>query len=278
VAKLAIIGGGFMGGALAEGLLDAGWHRDSFVVADVSRDRREHLTERLKVRTVESPVAAAEGAATVLLAVKPQVVPDVLATLAPTYRCDQLCISICAGVRIATIEAALGEPPVIRTMPNTPAAVGMGVTALARGRFATDQHLATALNVLSAVGRVVMVEEAQMDAVTAVSGTGPAYVFLLAEALIEIEAAVAEGLDRDQAHLLVYQTFVGAAHLLQHDAAGPAELRRRVTSPNGTTHAAVTHLLGARFVETFQEAVHAARVRAEELGATPAPAAAPPRR
>lgn len=264
MSKLAIVGGGFMGGALAEGLLDAGWHRDSFVVAEISADRREHLTERLKVRTTDSAVRAVQQASTVLFAVKPQGVPDTLAQVAPIWRPDQLCVSICAGIPIARFEAALGPVPVIRTMPNTPAAVGMGVTALARGRHATDQHLATALNILSAVGRVVVVEEAQMDAVTAVSGTGPAYVFLLAEALIE--AAVAEGLDREQAHLLVYQAFVGSAHLLSHDPAGPAELRRRVTSPNGTTHAAITHLEQAGWTEVFRAAVGRARARAAELG------------
>jgi pyrroline-5-carboxylate reductase len=261
---LAIVGGGFMGGALAEGLLDAGWHRDSFVVAEISRDRREHLMQTLKVRTTESLRDAVEPASTVLIAVKPQNVRDLLANLAPFYRPQQLCISICAGIRLSVFEEALHDPPVIRAMPNTPAAVGMGVTALARGRFATDQHLATALNILSAVGRVAIVDEGQMDAVTAVSGTGPAYVFYLAEQLIE--AAMAEGLDREQAHLLVYQTFVGAAHLLQHGAAGPAELRRRVTSPNGTTHAAITHLQSRDWAEIFREAVAAARRRASELG------------
>jgi pyrroline-5-carboxylate reductase len=264
VSRLAIIGGGFMGGALAEGLLDAGWHRDSFVVAEISRDRREHLTERLKVRTTESAVAAVDAATTVLVAVKPQAVKALLSVLAPRWRPGQLCISICAGVSIAAFERILGEVPVIRTMPNTPAAVGMGVTAIARGRYATDQHLATALNVLSAVGRVVVVEEAQMDAVTAVSGTGPAYVFYLAEALIE--AAMAEGLDSEQAHLLVYQTFVGAAHLLKHDAAGPVELRRRVTSPGGTTQAAIAHLEQADWARVFREAVARARARGTELG------------
>jgi pyrroline-5-carboxylate reductase len=265
VSKLAIVGGGFMGGALAEGLLDAGWHRDSFVVAEVSQDRREKLTQHLKVRTTESAFEAVTGATTVLFAVKPQNVPDMLAALAPHWRPGQLCISICAGIRISRFEESLGgEVPVIRTMPNTPAAVGMGVTALARGRFATDQHLAVALNILSAVGRVVVVEEAQMDAVTAVSGSGPAYVFYLAEALIE--AAIEQGLDSDQAHLLTYQTFVGAAHLLRHDGAGPAELRRRVTSPNGTTHAALSHLEAERWADTFREAVARARQRAEALG------------
>ncbi len=264
MSKLAIIGGGFMGGALAEGLLDAGWHRDSFVVAEVSRDRRETL-RHLRVRTTDQAEEAVRSASTVLIAVKPQSVGEMLATVAPVWRREQLCISICAGIRIARFESALGEgTPVIRTMPNTPAAVGMGVTALARGRWATDQHLATALNVMSAVGRVAVVGEEQMDAVTAVSGSGPAYVFYLAEALIE--AAQEQGLDHEQAHLLVYQTFLGAAHLLSHDGAGPAELRRRVTSPNGTTHAAVTHLDAAGWAATFREAVGRARRRAEELG------------
>ncbi|MCL4729593.1 MAG: pyrroline-5-carboxylate reductase [Planctomycetes bacterium] len=264
MSRLAIIGGGFMGAALAEGLLDSGWHRDSFVVAEISRDRREHLTARLKLRTTDSAAEAAAQAATVLLAVKPQNARDTLAAIRPVFDRAKLLVSICAGIRIETLEQALGNPPVIRTMPNTPAAVGTGVTALARGRHATDQHLATALNILSAVGRVVVVDESQMDAVTAVSGTGPAYVFYLAEALID--AACAEGLDREQATMLVYQTFVGAAHLLQHDPAGPVELRRRVTSPNGTTHAAITHLQAANWAETFRQAVTKARRRAEELG------------
>jgi pyrroline-5-carboxylate reductase len=265
LSKLAIIGGGFMGGALAEGLLDAGWHRDSFVVAEVSEDRRVKLTEHLKVRTTPSAITAVQGSDTVLFAVKPQNIADMLPLVAPHWRPGQLCISICAGIRIARFEGALGDAvPVIRTMPNTPAAVGMGVTALARGRFATDQHLASALNILSAVGRVVVVDEAQMDAVTAVSGSGPAYVFYLAEALID--AAREQGLDADQANLLTYQTLVGAAHLLRHDGAGPAELRRRVTSPNGTTHAAISHLEAAGWAATFREAVALARHRAEALG------------
>lgn len=264
MGRLAIIGGGFMGGALAEGLLDSGWHRDSFIVAEVSRDRRDLLTNQLKLRTTDNAAEAVAQSETVLFAVKPQNVKDTLAAVKAAFTPDKLAISICAGITIRTFEQALGNPPVIRTMPNTPAAVGMGVTALARGRHANDQHLATALNILSAVGRVVVVDESQMDAVTAVSGTGPAYVFYLAEALIE--GALAEGLGREQAYMLVYQTFVGAAHLLQHDPAGPVELRRRVTSPNGTTHAAITHLEATQWKQSFTQAVAKARARAAELG------------
>jgi pyrroline-5-carboxylate reductase len=167
-------------------------------------------------------------------------------------------------VTIETYERELGPVPVIRTMPNTPAAIGMGVTAIARGTHASDQHLAEALNILSTVGKVVVVNESQMDAVTAVSGTGPAYVFYLAQGLIE--AAVELGMTKEQAFTLTYQTFRGAATLLGHDPAGPEELRARVTSPGGTTHAAITHLEETKWKEVFKEAVTAARDRAVELG------------
>lgn len=265
MARLAIVGGGFMGGALAEGLIDSGWDAADLVVAEVREARREFLTRHLQVVTTEDAAAAAAQADTVLFAVKPQDIDASLARVRPSIRPDHLAISICAGVTTRTLEEGLGEVGVIRCMPNTPAAIGMGATAIARGRFATDAHLATALNVLATVGKVAVVEESQMDAVTAVSGTGPAYVFYLAEAMIE--AARAEGLTKEQAHLLVYQTINGAARLLVHDPASPEELRRRVTSPNGTTHAAITYLQEQGWADTFREAVHRARVRSEELGA-----------
>ncbi len=186
-----------------------------------------------------------------------------LDTIAPAFSASTLAISICAGVRTTRLERALGEAPVIRAMPNTPAAIGEGATAIARGRFAKDDHLATALNILSTVGRVIVVEESQMDAVTAVSGSGPAYVFYLAEALIS--AAEKEGLTREQAYVLVCQTFAGAAALLLHDPAGPAELRARVTSPGGTTQAAMEFLEQHDWMSLFEQAVHRARQRSEEL-------------
>lgn len=263
--RLAIVGGGFMGGALVEGLIDSGWRPDDLVVAEIRQTRRHFLVEELRIPATEDAVAAVSMASTVLFAVKPQDMARVLAQVAPAFAPDKLAISIAAGVRIATLEGALGDVPVIRTMPNTPAAVGLGATALARGRFATDAHLATAINILGTVGKTVIVDEAQLDAVTAVSGTGPAYVFYLAEGLIE--AALREGLSREQAYTLTYQTFVGAAHLLSHDPAGPAELRARVTSPNGTTHAAITFLEERGWLDTFLQAVHRARARSEELGA-----------
>jgi len=262
--RLAIVGGGFMGGALAEGLIDSGWRRDDLVVAEVSQTRRHFLIEELRVPATEDAAAAVALAPTVLFAVKPQDMGRVLEQVAPAFSAEKLAISIAAGVRIATLESALGDVPVIRTMPNTPAAVGLGATALARGRFATDAHLATAINILGTLGKTVIVDEPQLDAVTAVSGAGPAYVFYLAEGLIA--AAMAEGLSREQAYALTYQTFVGAAHLLSHDPAGPAELRARVTSPNGVTLAAIAYLEERGWLETFQQAVARARQRSEELG------------
>jgi pyrroline-5-carboxylate reductase len=262
--KLAIIGGGFMGGALAEGLIGSGWDTGDILVADPNVARRQGLETRLGVGTTGDSRSAARDAETVLFAVKPQDMPAALAQVAGAFSDSQLAISIAAGVPIARLERELGRVPVIRIMPNTPAAIGQGATALAKGRYATDTHLVTALNILGAVGKTVVVDESQMDAVTAVSGTGPAYVFLLAEILIE--AAMQEGLTKQQAYALTYQTFMGASRLLMHDPASPAELRARVTSPNGTTHAAVTYLQQHDWAQLFREAVHAARLRSEELG------------
>ena len=264
--KLAIVGGGFMGSAIAEGLIASGWQPHDLVVSEVREARRRVLVDDLQLSVADSAADAVSRAATVLLAVKPQDAEQALNECAPSFPADALLVSICAGISTATIEATLGEVAVIRCMPNTPAAIGHGATAIARGAHASDEHLATALNMLGTVGKVVVVGEDQMDAVTAVSGSGPAYVFYLAEAMIR--AAEAEGLSAEHAHVLVYQTISGAARLLRRDPAGPAELRRRVTSPNGTTHAAISHLEAEGWADAFVEAVRRARVRSEELGSS----------
>lgn len=253
-----------MGGALAEGLIDSGWNRDGIIIAELRNARREFITNQLRVPVTDNAADAVAEAHTVIFAVKPQQIHETLRNVKEAFLPSKLAISVCAGVRIATYENELGDVPVIRTMPNTPAAIGMGVTAIARGQFAQDKHLADALNILSTVGKVVVVNEDQMDTVTAVSGTGPAYVFYLAEGLIE--AAQDLGLSKQQSFTLVYQTLRGAAALLAHDGAGPMELRSRVTSPNGTTHAAITHLESKEWKEVFKQAVTAAKNRAEELG------------
>lgn len=264
MVRLAIVGGGFMGGALAEGLIDSGWSPSHLVVAEKLAERRRHLEEHLGVETTADVVQATGDAESVLFAVKPQDVGPLLEALGSDFDPQRLVVSICAGVKTVTFEDALGEVPVIRAMPNTPAAIGEGATAIAPGRFANERHLATALNILSTVGKVVVVDESQMDAVTAVSGTGPAYVFYLAESLIR--SAQNLGLEADQAHVLVYQTIVGSARLLMHDPAGPEELRARVTSPGGTTHAAIEHLKEHGWTEIFEAAVECAWKRSKELG------------
>lgn len=265
MTQLAILGGGFMGGALAQGLVDSGFSPDAIVVAEIVEERRAFLTEKLGVDTTAEPSTAVAAADTVLLAVKPQVALAVLDDVAQAFDASKLAISICAGITLRAIEDALGDVPAIRAMPNTPAAIGQGATALARGRFAEDSHLAVAVHLLSTVGEVVVVDEGQMDAVTAVSGSGPAYVFYLAEAMIS--AALNEGLSQEQASALVYQTLVGASALLARDPAGPEELRARVTSPGGTTQAAIEVLESAGWKAEMEAAVARARQRSEELGA-----------
>ncbi|MCF6228330.1 MAG: pyrroline-5-carboxylate reductase [Planctomycetes bacterium] len=262
--RLTIIGGGFMGGAIAEGLVDSGWPREDITVAEVREARREFLTRQLRVNVTEDSATACAEANVVLLAVKPQNITETLEQIKTHVTEGALVLSVCAGVKISTIENILGEIAVIRTMPNTPAAIGLGATAITRGKFATDQHLADAINIFSTVGKVIVVDESQMDAVTAVSGTGPAYVFYLAETMID--AAMAEGLSKQHAYTLVYQTLRGAATLLAHDRAGPAELRERVTSPNGTTHAAIRHLQNSKWACVLKGAVKAAKDRSVELG------------
>ncbi len=264
MVRLAILGGGFMGGALAEGLIDSGWSPSHLIVADRLAERRRHLEEHLGVPTTADVAQASIDAETVLFAVKPQDVGALLESLRAGFDSQRLVISICAGVKTATFEDALGDVPVIRAMPNTPAAIGQAATAIASGRFAHERHLATALNILSTVGKVVVVDETQMDAVTAVSGTGPAYGFYLAESMIR--SAQNLGLEADQAHVLVYQTIAGAARLMMHDPAGPQELRTRVTSTGGTTQAALEHLQERDWSEIFEEAVERAWKRSKELG------------
>jgi pyrroline-5-carboxylate reductase len=200
----------------------------------------------------------------VVIAVKPRDVPEVLNQLKMRIGKRQMVLSLAAGVTTGTYETQLGAVAVVRAMPNTPALVGEGVTGVARGSYATDDQVETAIEILGAVGPVRLLDESLLDAVTAVSGTGPAYVFLMAEALTE--AAVREGLPRDVAEEFVHQTIRGAGHLLTDTQTTPAELRSQVTSPGGTTAAAV-HVLEERgFRALVEDAVRAAAKRAAELG------------
>ena len=258
---LQVIGGGRMGEALVGGLVRAGTVAapDVLVVEPVDA-RREALARLLPGVGLAVEPAAAEGT---VIAVKPADVPTACraAAAAGTGRV----LSIAAGVTTAALEAELAPgTPVVRAMPNTPALVGKGAAAIAPGAAATDADLAWAESLLGAVGTVVRVKEAQLDAVTGLSGSGPAYVFLVAEALVD--AGVLAGLPRDVSHALAVQTLVGAATLLAEGDDGPEALRAAVTSPGGTTAAGLRVLEQRGVRAAFLDAVAAATERSKQLG------------
>ena len=253
--RLQVIGGGKMGEALLGGLVADGWATpDELHVVEPDEDRRRVLADAVAgISCGEAPVADVDT----LVAVKPHVVVDVCHELA-TLGVPRV-LSIAAGVRTEAMEAVLGnDVPVVRVMPNTPALVGQGAAAVAGGRAATPADLEWATGILSAVGEVVVVEEALLDAVTGLSGSGPAYLFLLAEALID--AGEAEGLPRDVALL-------GAATLLCRSDDPPATLRENVTSEGGTTAAGLAVFEAGGFRDLVRGVVAAATERSRELGA-----------
>jgi pyrroline-5-carboxylate reductase len=253
-----------MGEALVAGLLRAGWEPSEVTLCVRRMDRADELAHQTGCNVVLESAKAVVGRDVVVVAVKPRDVGDVIESLAGEVIETQTLVSLAAGVRTQTYEARLGKVPVVRAMPNTPALVGESVTGLAAGSHADPTHLDTAREVLGAVGTVRIMEESLMDAVTAVSGTGPAYVFLLAEAMTE--AAMREGLPRDVAESFVHQTIRGAGHLLTDTGKSPARLRHEVTSPGGTTAAAMHVLEEKGFRALVEDAVRAAAVRARELG------------
>lgn len=262
---IAFIGGGNMAQALIGGLLRDGHEPDRLRVADPQDAQREKLRQQGVVVFADN-AGAADGADVIVLAVKPQVMDAALAGLAGAVGGKALIVSIAAGITLEKLGAGLGhERPLVRAMPNTPALFGRGITGMTANAAveAADRRLAEA--VLGAAGEVVWVEsEAQIDAVTAVSGSGPAYFFLLTEALAD--AAEKQGLPPEIAHALAAHTARGAGTMLAQSDADTAELRRRVTSPGGTTEAALKVLDAAGLRETMQQAVDAAVQRARELG------------
>jgi pyrroline-5-carboxylate reductase len=257
---LVIIGGGNMGSALLEGLIESGAvDPATTAVVELVAERRVELIERFPSVSVLDEVPPVRGA---VLAVKPADIPAAAATVAGAGATRVL--SIAAGVRIATIEAAAGpDVAVIRSMPNTPALVRLGVSAIASGTRAADDDLAWAATVLGAVGTVEVMDEAELDLFTGVAGSGPAYLFLVAEALTE--AAVAGGMERSVAERVVRQLFLGSATLLAREG-DPALLRERVTSPGGTTAAGIGVLDDRDVRAAFAAAVDAATARSRELG------------
>ncbi len=263
--NLALLGGGRMGEALAAGLLKAGWEASAIAIAEIDSDRRHLLEERLAgVRVVPSPAWAATDAAVVVVAVKPDDVAAALEACAPVLADGALVLSIAAGVTIEALEAGAPGHPVVRAMPNTGALVGRGAAAISAGTLADDADLELAERVLGAVGIVVRVPEKQLDAVTGLSGSGPAYVFLVVEAMID--AGVLVGLPRDTAATLVRQTLLGAATMLGNGTESPEALRAAVTSPGGTTAAGLQVLEARGMRAALLDAVEAATQRSRDLG------------
>lgn len=253
-----------MGEALVSGLLAAGWEPGEVMLCVRRMERGDELAHQTGCPVVLDPLEAISGRDVIVVAVKPLDVPGLMKVLAGEVTDDQMVISLAAGITTGTYESQLGPVPVVRAMPNTPALVKEGATGVAPGSHARVEHLELAKKILGAVGVVRVMDESLLDALTAVSGTGPAYVFLLAEALSE--AAMREGLPRDVAEKFVHQTIKGAGHLLTSTDKSPARLRYEVTSPGGTTAAAMHILEEKGFRALVEDAVRAAAERSRELG------------
>lgn len=263
-SAIGFIGGGNMAEAIIKGLISGGMAPHNIYVADPVLDRRAHLATTLSVRTSDDNNEVAQTSELIILSIKPQMAASALSALESSVTPEKLIISIMAGVSTTLIEESLPNGSrVVRAMPNTPALVQSAATAICGGRRATEADLALAKELFTLVGTVYQVGERQMDAVTGVSGSGPAYVFSFIEALSD--AGVKNGLPRDVAHGLAIQTVLGSAQLLQQTGEHPAVLRDRVSSPGGTTIAALHTLENGRFNGLVMDAVDAAVKRSKEL-------------
>ena len=267
---IAILGAGSMGGAILHGLVRSGLAAGGVTATNRSVAKAAELDGLAGVTSISLEAQstgntdAAAAADIVLIGVKPAMVPDLLREIAPSLRAGTIVVSLAAGVTIATFESLLGDDvAVLRSMPNTPSLVGRGVTGLAAGTHADAGAVAVVRRLFETVGTVVEVPEAQIDALSTISGSGPAYFFLVVEEFTK--AAIGKGFSDADARLMAEQTFIGAAALLEASDDDPAELRRRVTSPKGTTERAVAVLHEARLDDVFARATDAALARAKEL-------------
>ena len=266
MTRLGIIGGGNMGEALLAGIIKAKLLEASqLLVSDVVESRLEHLAARYKVKTSRDNLEVVRECETVVLVVKPEKIKEVLDEIGEELGSHHLVISMAAGIPIKIIEGKLSRPvPVIRVMPNMPALVQETAAGLALGTHATAAHRDQAVRMFNAIGEALVVNEDQMDAVTAVSGSGPAYVFYMVEALAE--AGVAEGLSEETSRALAVQTAYGAARMLSLTMEDPAVLRKKVASAGGTTEAALGVLMADDgMAALMRRAVAAATRRSREL-------------
>ena len=265
-SNIAFIGGGNMARSLIGGLVAAGTPSRTISVSDPQAELRNNLQEDFDINVHADNISAATGARVIVLAVKPQVLQEVVAPLGSLVAEHQaLLVSVAAGVTVPSIERwAGGQPALVRVMPNTPALVGAGISALYANENVDEDQRKLAETIMSAVGKTVWIEdESLMDTVTAVSGSGPAYFFYVMQSINE--AAVNNGLDAETAQLLTLETALGAARLALESAEDPGTLQKRVTSPGGTTEAAINVLDSSGVSDAFQNAVSAARTRGGEL-------------
>jgi pyrroline-5-carboxylate reductase len=263
--RIAVLGAGKMGGILLQAFLRSGLFTAEQIAATVAHDvRAEALSKQFGLAVTTDNVRAVQGADIVLLAVKPTQVVQLVREISPSLKSGALLLSIAASVKTGAIEdAAGGSPAVIRAMPNTPAMLGAGITALCRGRFAADEQLALAQKIFATVGRVIVVDERHMDAVTGLSGSGPAFLYIILESLAE--AGVNVGLPREIATQLAAQTAYGAAKMVLETGSHPALLKDEVTTPAGCTVDGILELEEGGLRVTLIKAVKRATERAREL-------------
>jgi len=269
--QIAILGTGSMGKAILSGMLAAGTSPANVRVTTKSKASADAISSNhgVQATALESDSAAnslsAKDADLVILAVKPNMILETLSEVAAFLKPDCLVVSVAAGITTAAMEEQLsGNTAVVRAMPNTPSVVGLGVTGISKGSNVSAKQLDLAVELFSSVGKVLVVDESKIDALSTISGSGPAYVFYFAEKLIT--AAKSLGFSEQEASLMVKETFLGSATLLATSSSSPEELRQQVTSPNGTTMQATGRFDAADLERVFIEATEAALARAKELG------------
>lgn len=264
--KICFIGGGNMGEAMLSAVLDQGISTpEEISVSDVDESRRKHLAQKYGITAMADNRLATEGKNIIVLAIKPQNLADVMAKLFGRLEPTQPVLSIVAGARISTLRVGLNHRRIVRSMPNTPAQIGEGITVWTATDEVTASQKEQTGTILSAMGKEIYVDdEKYLDMATAISGSGPAYFFLFVESLID--SAVRIGLSRDVARELVLQTMLGSAHLIEKSGKSPAELRKMVTSPGGTTAEAILQFDKGGFNNLVTQAVTAAYNKAKKLG------------